>query len=233
MGIFSKLFSPQAYIAAGELGGGMLSGNPALLAAGASSLGGVMANDETATSAQKQMDFQSQMSSTAHQREVADLKAAGLNPLLSVNSGASTPSGSSYTAQDTLTPGVNSALAAKRLSADLDQLRAQTEKTKSDTITNSWANAKAKADIQNSTQKTASDVQLNRLLGSKAMADASLSATSARNVAAQAQLNNYQLPKARNQANVSKTKSGDFLDTLDKVISTFSPFGHSAAAISK
>lgn len=132
----------------------MFSGfGSSILAGGLNYLGAREERDATLTSAREQMAFQERMSNTAHQREVADLKAAGINPVLSANSGASTPVGASIDAQNMIAPAVSSALDARRNKMEALRLIKDAGEADSRILLNRMSAEKTKQDALNSARQ--------------------------------------------------------------------------------
>lgn len=87
----------------------------ALIGAAAGVGGGLLGNYLNSREMRKQREWMERMSNSAHQREVQDLRNAGLNPILSATggNGASTPQGQLIPMEDPIEKGINSALAIR------------------------------------------------------------------------------------------------------------------------
>lgn len=112
-----------------------------LISGGLNYLGASTANRKARDLADAQMYFQRVMRDTQHQAEVADLKAAGLNPVLSAtHGGAAVPGGASAPVVNELSGVgeaaegiVSSALAVKAAREQIALLQAQKKKTDMET----------------------------------------------------------------------------------------------------
>lgn len=130
MGLFSGIISTAGGFLQGGVGGGL------------SALGGFLGQQETnelqQKMSEKQMDFQERMSSTAYQRAVADMMAAGLNPMLAYQQGgASSPGGAMPILGNKVAAATtNTAQAAQtaNLNAQKGLIEAQTEESKASAV---------------------------------------------------------------------------------------------------
>ena len=103
---------------------------PGIAGGALSFFGGERRNLAEASNARAMMDFQRQMSNTATQRQMADLRAAGLNPILSGKlGGASAPSGAMAKPENTFEKAINSAFQISQL----QNMQAQVKKTDAQT----------------------------------------------------------------------------------------------------
>jgi len=95
------------------------------ITAGASIAGDIYSSQQNKKEAEKNRQFQEDMSSTAAQRAVADYKAAGLNPALAYGKTESTPGGAQANIGNPLSGGIANGQQARALQQQLEIARQQ------------------------------------------------------------------------------------------------------------
>jgi len=138
------------------------------------------AADVSRASAREQMRFQERMSNTSHQREIKDLKAAGLNPILSAKyGGASTPGGAAYIKGIPDFSGVSNSASAysefdkrssetKNLSETNKQIKQATNTLKAQERNHNFNSAKLNAETLNTEELTKNVKLTNKVLSASA-----------------------------------------------------------------
>lgn len=92
-------------------------------------LGQRKANKQNIALARQQMAFQERMSNSAYQRAMADMRRAGLNPILAARQPASSPGGQTARVDSALGAGVNAFNTTSSARAQIANLKANTNLT--------------------------------------------------------------------------------------------------------
>jgi len=233
MGFLSGLASS---LTGGDVLGGVIGIGSGLLGA----KGAKDTNSAAQANSQAQMDFQERMSSTAHQREVKDLIKAGLNPILSANGGASSPSGAVAPVINSTESGLNSARASSSIAMQKEQLAASIKlmDEQSKTSTSQAAlNAAQLFKTEAETEKVRVETGNSALAGREIAARTGAIGASTNQTIASTREAIARLPLAEKKAALDSSKFGTFLTYVNAIKDTLNPlssaFGSARSLIGK
>ena len=210
----------------------------AVVGAGASIAGQYFANKQARGSVNRQIAFQREAYQHRYQWQMNDMRAAGLNPILSYSQGPPAgPSGASYTPTSVtkdVDRYISTAIDAYRARDQVKQARAATENLKADSDLkrsqqqNVWADTQLKnaQAVHESTKvrqtSTATDVKEQELVLKKL--EQILAET-------RTQLLKSGVPAAKIDEQLYKTGYGKFLRWLDQTGRSLNPFASSAKSL--